>query len=345
MAIKQPIINRDEDAAVAEDRRRGRGALSNRAGRFESGAARGTSTTAGRASAISTPSRPRCARSRRAPSSRATTAPTSPSTSRSIPIAAASTAASIATRARSHCYLGHSAGLDFETKLYAKTERRAACWSASSPTRATSRRRSRSAPTPTPTSRSSASTASRARSSRCWSARSHPVGIVTKSALVVRDIDILARMAEHGLAKVAISVTTLDRAHRAGDGAARGDAGKAARGRAPSRRGGHSGVRDGGARSCRRSTTARSRRILEAAREAGATEAGYVLLRLPLELKDIVPRMAARRVSRPRRPRHPPAAVDARRARLRRRSSASASAGAGPMPTRSRCASAWQLSA
>src|SRR5258708_15919294 len=39
---------------------------------------------------------------------------------------------------------------------------------------------------------------------------SHPVGIVTKSALVTRDIDILARMAKRNLAKVAISVTTLD---------------------------------------------------------------------------------------------------------------------------------------
>ena len=38
----------------------------------------------------------------------------------------------------------------------------------------------------------------------------HPVGIVTKSALVMRDIDILARMAERNLAKVAMSVTTLD---------------------------------------------------------------------------------------------------------------------------------------
>src|SRR5258707_9636109 len=38
----------------------------------------------------------------------------------------------------------------------------------------------------------------------------HPVGIVTKSALVTRDIDILARMAKRNLAKVAISVTTLD---------------------------------------------------------------------------------------------------------------------------------------
>ncbi len=39
----------------------------------------------------------------------------------------------------------------------------------------------------------------------------HPVGIVTKSALVTRDIDILAPMAAKGLAKVAISITTLDR--------------------------------------------------------------------------------------------------------------------------------------
>src|SRR5437879_4227138 len=38
----------------------------------------------------------------------------------------------------------------------------------------------------------------------------HPVGIVTKSALVARDADILARMARRNLAKVAISVTTLD---------------------------------------------------------------------------------------------------------------------------------------
>src|SRR2546423_396926 len=39
---------------------------------------------------------------------------------------------------------------------------------------------------------------------------SHPVGIVTKSALVLRDIDILSRMARRNLVKVALSVTTLD---------------------------------------------------------------------------------------------------------------------------------------
>src|SRR5271170_1725617 len=38
----------------------------------------------------------------------------------------------------------------------------------------------------------------------------HPVGIVTKSALVLRDLDILARMARRDLVKVALSVTTLD---------------------------------------------------------------------------------------------------------------------------------------
>ncbi|MGO9428134.1 PA0069 family radical SAM protein [Rhodoblastus sp.] len=39
----------------------------------------------------------------------------------------------------------------------------------------------------------------------------HPVAIVTKSALVLRDLDILGSMAAKGLAKVALSVTTLDR--------------------------------------------------------------------------------------------------------------------------------------
>ncbi len=39
----------------------------------------------------------------------------------------------------------------------------------------------------------------------------HPVSIVTKSALVERDLDLLAPMAEQGLVQVALSVTTLDR--------------------------------------------------------------------------------------------------------------------------------------
>ena len=115
----------------------------------------------------------------------------------------------------------------------------------------------------------------------------HPVGIVTKSALVQRDIDILAPMAEKGLVKVALSVTTLDP--------------KTARGMEPR-----------AASPAKRLETIRKlseagipvtvlvapiipaineheiERILDAAKAAGAEAAGYVLLRLPLEVRDIV---------------------------------------------------------
>jgi DNA repair photolyase len=115
----------------------------------------------------------------------------------------------------------------------------------------------------------------------------HPVGIVTKSALVQRDIDLLAPMAARGLAKVALSVTTLD------PKLARNMEPRAA---APAKR----------IETIRRLSEAgipvtvlvapivpainehEIERILDAAKAAGAREAGYVLLRLPLEVKDIV---------------------------------------------------------
>src|SRR5690348_8719037 len=114
----------------------------------------------------------------------------------------------------------------------------------------------------------------------------HPVGIVTKSALVLRDLDILARMAERNLAKVALSVTTLDA------GLARTMEPRAA---TPMRR----------LETLRRLSAAgvpttvmvapvipalndsEIERILEAAHAAGVREAGYVLLRLPLEVRDL----------------------------------------------------------
>ena len=40
----------------------------------------------------------------------------------------------------------------------------------------------------------------------------HPVAIVTKSALIERDIDLLAALADQGLTRVGVSVTSLDRA-------------------------------------------------------------------------------------------------------------------------------------
>lgn len=115
----------------------------------------------------------------------------------------------------------------------------------------------------------------------------HPVGIVTKSAMVTRDIDLLAPMAAKGLARVALSVTTLD--------------GTLARTMEPRASAPH-----------RRLDAIRTlseagipvtvlvapiipaindhaiEAILHAARAAGAVDAGYVLLRLPHEVKDLV---------------------------------------------------------
>ena len=75
----------------------------------------------------------------------------------------------------------------------------------------------------------------------------HPVGIVTKSALVLRDLDILARMAERNLAKVALSVTTLDADTCPQNGAARGDTDAPAGDVAASDPGGRANNRYGGA--------------------------------------------------------------------------------------------------
>jgi DNA repair photolyase len=114
----------------------------------------------------------------------------------------------------------------------------------------------------------------------------HPVGIVTKSALVLRDLDILARMAKRDLVKVAVSVTSLD-----------AKLARAMEPRAPT--------------PPRRLETLRHlvqagvpasamvapvipalndpeiERILEAVATVGVRHAGYVLLRLPLEVRDL----------------------------------------------------------
>ena len=114
----------------------------------------------------------------------------------------------------------------------------------------------------------------------------HPVGIVTKSALILRDLDILAPMAEVGLAKVAVSVTTLDRS------LARVMEPRAA---TPPRRL-HAirelhkaGVPVGAmfAPVIPALNDSEMESVLEAVAEAGGQSAGYVLLRLPLEIKDL----------------------------------------------------------
>jgi DNA repair photolyase len=129
----------------------------------------------------------------------------------------------------------------------------------------------------------------------------HPVGIVTKSALVTRDIDILSRMASRGLAKVAVSVTTLDAK------LARSLEPRAA---TPSRR--IDALRQLSAAGIPTSVLVAPiipsvndmeiERILDAAHAAGVREGGYILLRLPLEVRDLMQEWLAE--NRPEKLRH-----------------------------------------
>ena len=114
----------------------------------------------------------------------------------------------------------------------------------------------------------------------------HPVSIITKSALVARDIDLLAAMARDKLCSVAISVTTVDSdlkrrlEPRAATLAARLGAMRA--------------LSDAGvpvtvlnAPIIPALNDADMERILELAEDAGATSAAYILLRLPLEVREL----------------------------------------------------------
>jgi DNA repair photolyase len=114
----------------------------------------------------------------------------------------------------------------------------------------------------------------------------NPVGIVTKSHLITRDIDILGDMAKRNLAECFVSVTTLDK-ELARDMEPRASA--------PHRRleairalasaGIPTGVMS--APMIPGLNDHEMEAILEAASEAGATRAGFTVLRLPLEIKDL----------------------------------------------------------
>jgi DNA repair photolyase len=112
----------------------------------------------------------------------------------------------------------------------------------------------------------------------------HPVSVVTKAALIERDLDLLGPMAARGLASVAVSLTTLDH------GLARRMEPRAT---APRRRlQTIATLSEAGipvtvlvAPVIPFINDAELETILEAAREAGAVAAGYIILRLPHELK------------------------------------------------------------
>jgi DNA repair photolyase len=114
----------------------------------------------------------------------------------------------------------------------------------------------------------------------------HPVGIVTKSALVLRDLDLLAPMAEKGLVKVAISVTTLDPilARRMEPRASTAEK-RLATIKALADAGIPTGVMV--APIIPGLTDTELETILTRAHAMGAREAGYVMLRLPLEIRDL----------------------------------------------------------
>ncbi|MDF1735604.1 MAG: PA0069 family radical SAM protein [Minwuia sp.] len=184
-----------------------------------------------------------------------------------------------------HAYLGLSPGLDFETRLFMKPE-------AARLLEAELRRpgydcRTIAMGTNTdpyqPLEREQGITRAVLQVLQRFN---HPVGIVTKSDLIRRDIDILSDMATRGLAKVAVSVTTLD------TGLARRMEPRAS---TPEKR--LKAVRalsDAGvpvgvlaAPMIPSLNEPELERILEASRDAGASEAGYIMLRLPLEIADL----------------------------------------------------------
>jgi DNA repair photolyase len=116
---------------------------------------------------------------------------------------------------------------------------------------------------------------------------SHPVGLVTKSGLVTRDLDIFAPMAERSLAKVAVSVTTLDpKLARTMEPRAATPAKRLATIRQLAEAGVPAAVMVAPILPAINDHEIED--ILQAAVAAGARSAGYVLLRLPHELKDLV---------------------------------------------------------
>ncbi|KGF70990.1 radical SAM protein [Hoeflea sp. BAL378] len=184
-----------------------------------------------------------------------------------------------------HAYMGLSAGVDFEARLFAKPDA----------PRLLERELSRPGYKVQPIAIGT-NTDPYQPVERQWrimrqllevlEAAGHPVGIVTKSALVMRDIDILSRMASKGLARVALSVTTLDR--------------KLARTMEP-----RAATPEKRLEAMRALSNAgipvsvmaapvipglndhEIERILDSAKAAGADAAGYILLRLPIEVSPL----------------------------------------------------------
>jgi DNA repair photolyase len=185
----------------------------------------------------------------------------------------------------SHAYLGYSAGLDFETKLLFKPD--------VAEILEKELRKPGYIPRPITLGSNTDPYQPIERTLKLTRAVlgvldrfNHPVTIVTKSDGVVRDLDLLKPLAERNLVRVCLSVTTLD-----GNLARRMEP----RASTPARRLlaiealNRAGIPTGvlAAPMIPALNDAEMERILEAASRAGARWGGYVLLRLPHELKQI----------------------------------------------------------
>ncbi len=185
----------------------------------------------------------------------------------------------------SHSYMGLSAGLDFESKLFAK------------PNAAKLLRKELAAPNYQAKAMAlGTNTDPYQHIEKQWRVTreilevleetNHPVCIVTKSSLVTRDIDILARMAKKGLARVSISVTSLDRKlSRAMEPRAATPSLRLDTIRQLSEAGIPTSVMV--APIIPALTDHEMERILDAAKANGAQDAGYILLRLPHEVSGL----------------------------------------------------------
>lgn len=184
-----------------------------------------------------------------------------------------------------HAYMGLSPGLDFESKLFAKPNAAALLRAELSAKGYEPRTIALGANTDAyqPIERERRITRGIL---EVLSEFNHPVGIVTKSALVTRDIDILAPMAKKGLVKVALSVTTLDpKLARAMEPRAATPSKRLAAIEQLSAAGIPTVVMV--APIIPAVNDSEIEAILKTAHTAGAREAGYVMLRLPHEVKDV----------------------------------------------------------
>ena len=183
----------------------------------------------------------------------------------------------------SHAYLELSPGLDFETRLFAKTNAAELLREALS----------RPGYSPSPIALGANTDCYQPIERKYLITRQilevlqearHPVTIVTKSALIERDLDLLSPMARENLVKVFVSIGTLDRVlarklePRAASPQRRLDILKSL-----SSAGVPCGVMVAALIPALNDKTLEQ--VLEAAAGAGALEAAYVILRLPNELK------------------------------------------------------------